>query len=209
MSQSLPTTLQEAIQYFSDKQRSIDFVVAMRWPHGPICPRCQSPAYNFLKTRSIWECKGCKKQYSVKVGTIFEDSAIKLDKWICAMWMMVNAKNGVSSYEIHRSIGVTQKTAWFMMHRIRLALQNGSIDRKLMGEVEVDETYIGGRGRFMHKDKRVKMKRTEGYIRKAAVLGMLERKGEVRTAVINRATTQDFDTAHSRQHCPWISLVHR
>ncbi len=188
MSQSLPTTLQEAIQYFSDKQRSIDFVVTMRWPHGPVCPRCQSPAYNFLKTRSLWECKGCKKQYSVKVGTIFEDSAIKLDKWICAMWMIVNAKNGVSSYEIHRSIGVTQKTAWFMMHRIRLALQNGSIDRKLMGEVEVDETYIGGRSRFMHKDKRIKMKRSDGYIRKAAVLGMLERKGEVRTAVINTAS---------------------
>ena len=120
MSQPLPTTLQETIQYFSDKQRSIDFVVAMRWPHGPICPRCQSPEYNYLKTRSVWECKGCKKQYSVKVGTIFEDSAIKLDKWICAMWMIVNAKNGVSSYEIHRSIGVTQKTAWFMMTKNRL-----------------------------------------------------------------------------------------
>jgi transposase-like protein len=188
MSQPLPTTLQETIQYFSDPQRSIAFVVAMRWPHGPVCPRCQSPEYSFLKTRSIWECKGCKKQYSVKVGTIFEDSAIKLDKWICAIWMIVNAKNGISSYEIHRSLGVTQKTAWFMMHRIRLALQKGSIDRRLMGEVEVDETYIGGRGRFMHKDKRVKMKRADGYIRKAAVLGMLERKGEVRTAVINTAS---------------------
>lgn len=188
MSKSLPTTLQETIQYFSDPQRSIDFVVAMRWPHGPVCPRCGCKEYSFLQTRSIWECKGCKKQYSVKVGTIFEDSAIKLDKWICAMWMIVNAKNGVSSYEIHRSLGVTQKTAWFMMHRIRLALQKGSIDRKLMGEVEVDETYIGGRARNMHKDKQIKMRRTEGYLRKAAVLGMLERKGEVRTAVINTAS---------------------
>jgi transposase-like protein len=127
-------------------------VIALRWPHGPICPRCQSQEYNFLKTRSLWECKGCKKQYSVKVGTIFEDSAIKLDKWTCAMWMIVNAKNGVSSYEISRSLGVTQKTAWFMMHRIRLALQKGSIDRKLVGDVEADETYIGGEARNMHKD---------------------------------------------------------
>ena len=188
MSQSLPTTLQDAIKYFANPQRALDFVIAMRWPHGPVCPRCQSHEYNFLKTRSIWECKGCKKQYSVKVGTIFEDSAIKLDKWICAMWMIVNAKNGVSSYEIHRSIGVTQKTAWFMMHRIRLALQKGSIDRKLIGEVEVDETYIGGNARNMHGDKRLKTLRTEGRFRKAVVVGMLERKGEVRTAVINTAS---------------------
>jgi len=188
MSQKLPTTLQEAIQYFSDKQRSLDFMIAMRWPHGPICPRCQDKEYNFLKTRSLWECKGCKKQYSVKVGTIFEDSAIKLDKWICAMWLIVNSKNGVSSYEVARSLGVTQKTAWFMMHRIRLALQKGSIDRKLMGEVEVDETYIGGEARNMHADKRLKTLRTEGRFRKAVVVGMLERQGEVRTAAINTAS---------------------
>jgi len=188
MSQALPTTLQQAIQYFADSQRCLDFVIALRWPHGPVCPRCQSQEYRFLKTRSIWECKGCKKQYSVKVGTIFEDSAIKLDKWLCAIWMIVNAKNGVSSYEIARSLGVTQKTAWFMMHRIRLALQKGSIDRKLMGEVEVDETYIGGNARNMHGDKRLKVLRTEGRFRKAVVIGMLERKGEVRTAAINAAS---------------------
>ena len=175
MSQLLPTTLQEAIKYFADSQRCLDFVIALRWPHGPICPRCQSQEYSFLKTRSIWECKGCKKHYSVKVGTIFEDSAVKLDKWLCAMWMIVNAKNGVSSYEIARNLGVTQKTAWFMMHRIRLVLQNGSMDRKLMGEVEVDETYIGGNARNMHADKRLKTLRTEGRFRKAVVVGMLER----------------------------------
>ena len=175
MSQLLPTTLQEAIKYFADSQRCLDFVIALRWPHGLICPRCQSQEYSFLKTRSIWECKGCKKHYSVKVGTIFEDSAVKLDKWLCAMWMIVNAKNGVSSYEIARNLGVTQKTAWFMMHRIRLVLQNGSMDRKLMGEVEVDETYIGGNARNMHADKRLKTLRTEGRFRKAVVVGMLER----------------------------------
>jgi transposase-like protein len=188
MSQSLPTTLQGAINYFANPQRCLNFMIAMRWPHGPICPRCQDKEYNFLKTRSLWECKGCKKQYSVRIGTIFEDSAIKLDKWICAMWMIVNAKNGVSSYEIARSLGVTQKTAWFMMHRIRLALQKASVDRKLMGEVEVDETYIGGNANNMHADKRVKALRTEGRSRKAVVVGMLERKGEVRTAAINAAS---------------------
>ncbi len=188
MSQKLPTTLQEAVQYFSDPQRTLDFVIAMRWPHGPVCPRCQSQEQCFLKKRSLWECNSCHKQYSVKVGTIFEDSAIKLDKWMVAMWMLVSAKNGVSSYEIARGVGVTQKTAWFMMHRLRLLLQNGSMDRKLMGEVEVDETYIGGKARNMHKNKQLKTLRTEGHFRKAVVVGMLERKGEVRTAVINRAS---------------------
>lgn len=130
----LPTTLQEAVQYFADPQRCLDFAMAMRWPQGPVCPRCNSLDHRFVKTRTVWVCKACQKQYTVKVGTIFEDSPIKMDKWLCAMWMMVNAKNGVSSYEIGRSLGITQKSAWFMMHRIRLALHHGSIDRKLMGE---------------------------------------------------------------------------
>ena len=209
MSQSLPTTLQQAIQYFSDPQRCLDFTIAMRWPHGPVCPRCQSQEYNFLKTRSLWECKGkgCKKQYSVKVGTIFEDSAIKLDKWICAMWMIVNAKNGVSSYEIHRNLGVTQKTAWFMMHRIRLALQKGSIDRKLMGEVEVDETYIGGNARNMHQDKRLKTLRAEGRFRKAVVVGMLERKGEVRMEMINSASSKLLAEVVKKHVVPGSDLI--
>lgn len=184
----LPTTLQEAIKFFADPQACLDFTVALRWPQGPVCPRCNSVEHRFLKTRSLWECKACKKQYSVKVGTIFEDSAVKLDKWLCAIWMIVNAKNGVSSYEIARSLGVTQKTSWFMMHRIRLALQHGSIDRKLMGEVEVDETYIGGKARNMHRDKQEKVLKNEGSFRKAVVVGMLERKGEVRTAMLNRAS---------------------
>lgn len=184
----LPTTLQEAIQYFADPQHCQDLLSSMRWPHGPVCPRCSSGEYGYLKSRSVWQCKGCRKQYSAKVGTIFEDSPIGLDKWFSALWMIVSAKNGVSSYEIARSLGVTQKTAWFMMHRIRLALQKGSIDRKLMGEVEVDETYIGGNARNMHGDKRLKVLRREGRFRKAVVVGMLERKGEVRTAAINSAS---------------------
>lgn len=184
----LPTTLQEAIKHFADPTYCLDLLVAMRWPHGPICPRCNSYEYGFLKSRSVWQCKGCRKQYTAKLGTIFEDSPIGLDKWFCALWMIVSAKNGASSYEIARSLGVTQKTAWFMMHRIRLALQKGSLDRKLMGEVEVDKTYIGGNARNVHADKRLKTLRTEGRFRKAVVIGMLERKGEVRTAAINAAS---------------------
>ena len=190
MSQSLPTTLQEAVKYFADPQRCLDFVIALRWSHGPVCPRCQSQEHRFIKTRTMWVCKSCQKQYSVKVGTIFEDSAIKLDKWMCAMWMIVNAKNGISSYEIARSLGVTQKTAWFMMHRIRLVLQNGSMDRKLKGEVEADETYIGGKSRNMHKGKQAKALKADGYFRKAVVMGMLERDGEVRTKVLNVASAK-------------------
>ena len=202
----LPATLQQAIRYFADDQRCLDFAVALRWPNGPICPRCQSPEYSFLKTRSLWECKGCKKQYSVKVGTIWEDSAIKLDKWLCAIWMIVNAKNGISSYEIHRALGVTQKTAWFMMHRIRLALRKGSVDRKLMGEVEVDETDIGGDARKMHADKRIKLKRNEGFFRKAVVVGMLERNGEVRTAMIAKASGKLLEAAIKENVVPGSAL---
>ena len=186
----LPSTLQEAIRYFADPQRCIDLLSAMRWPHGPVCPRCRSHEHGFLKSRALFQCKSCRKQYSVKAGTIFEDSPIKLDKWFCALWMIVNAKNGVSSYEIHRALGVTQKTAWFMMHRIRLALQRGSFDRKLMGDVEVDETYIGGKARNMHKKEQKKVLAKEGSFRKAVVIGMLERKGEVRAEVINRASAK-------------------
>lgn len=196
---NLPATLQEAIKYFADQDRCLDLLVAMRWPHGPVCPRCNSHEYGFLKSRSVWQCKGCRKQYTAKLGTIFEDSPIKLDKWFCGLWMITSAKNGVSSYEIARSLGVTQKTAWFMMHRIRLALQKGSIDRKLMGEVEADETYIGGNARNMHGDKRLKMQRSEGCFRKAVVIGMLERKGEVRTEVLNRASGKLIERA-VRQH---------
>lgn len=187
--QALPRTLQEAIRYFADPDRCLAFVVGLRWPNGPRCPRCSCEASRFIKTRALWECKGCKKQYSVKVGTIFEDSPISLDKWLCAIWMIVNAKNGVSSYEIHRALGVTQKTAWFMMQRIRLALQNQSLE-KLSGDVEADETYIGGLARNMHKNKRANVQHLDGYFRKACVLGMLERNGQVRAKVIQQASAR-------------------
>ena len=202
----LPATLQEAIQYFANQERCHDMLVAMRWPHGPVCPSCNSHEHGFVKSRAIYQCKSCRKQYSAKVGTIFEDSPLKLDKWFCALWMIVSAKNGVSSYEIGRALGITQKSAWFMMHRIRLALHHGSIDRKLMGEVEVDETYIGGKARNMHEDKKLKMLRNEGSFRKAVVVGMLERNGEVRTEVLNRASKKLLSAAVKRNVVPGSDL---
>jgi transposase-like protein len=180
-----PKTLLEAVQYFSDLDVATQHVAKTRWPDGPVCPKCGVLDKNhyYLKSRRIWKCRACKKQFSVKVGTIFEDSPIGLDKWLPAMWIIANAKNGVSSCEIHRSIGVTQKTAWFMMHRIRLAMQRGSIE-KLEGQVEVDETYIGGLARYMHKNKREEKITGTGTSGKIAVMGLLERHGEVRTKIV-------------------------
>jgi hypothetical protein len=125
MNTEFPQTLVAAIRYFADPQVAFDFMVKLRWPDGVKCPQCQSVDVSFIATRKIWKCKCCKEksQFSVRVGTIFEDSALPLDKWLAAIWMIANAKNGVSSYEVHRAIGVTQKTAWFMLQRIRLAMQ--------------------------------------------------------------------------------------
>ena len=186
-----PATLQEAILYFSDRDRCREYVVARRWPNGVACPRCGSTAVTFQTKYNRWQCSSHhdRRQFTVKTGTIFEDSPLGLDKWLCAMWLVVNCKNGVSSYEIHRAIGVTQKTAWFMDHRIRLALQLGSLD-KLTGEVEVDETFIGGKARNMHIAPRKRRITGTGGKDKTAVLGVLERhtpeKGHstVKTAVV-------------------------
>lgn len=162
------------MRYFSDPDAAIQHVAATRWPDGPVCTKCGvlDEKHYYLKSRRVWKCRACKKQFSVKVGTIFEDSPIGLDKWLPAMWIIANAKNGVSSCEIHRAIGVTQKTAWFMMHRIRLAMQSGSIE-KLSGHVEADETYIGGKARNMHKSKRKEKITGRGSSGKVAVMGLL------------------------------------
>jgi hypothetical protein len=157
-------------------------MVGFRWPDGVVkCPTCGSEKVSFLKSRRLWECseKHAKRQFSVKVGTIMEDSAIGLDKWLVAMWLIANAKNGISSYELARSIGVTQKSAWFMLHRIRLAMQNEDGGR-LDGEVEVDETFIGARSRNMHADKRRRMGMSKGRggLGKVAVMGLLNRHGK-------------------------------
>jgi transposase-like protein len=197
-----PKTLQEAMIYFADKKNAVDFVVELRWPDGVRCPHCQSKNLYRVATRFIWQCKECKKQFSVKVGTIFEDSALGLDKWLCAIWMIANAKNGISSYEIHRALGITQKSAWFMLHRIRLAMQQGSLD-KLSGDVEVDETYVGGKVKNMHKAKiEAREKQGRGAVNKTIVMGLLERNGQVRTKVISKANKRTLQTEIKRHVAP-------
>src|SRR5256886_15250599 len=172
-----PQTLHEAICYFSSDSHAVNFLNSIRWPDGRVkCQYCKSEGVSFISTRKVWKCKHCaeKSQFSGKVGTVMEDSPIRLDKWLCAFWLIANAKNGISSSELHRSLGVTQKIAWFLLHRIRLAMQDGSIE-KFSGRVEADETFIGGRARNMHADKKAKLlhkgRRSMG---KVAVMGLLE-----------------------------------
>lgn len=193
----VPQTLLQAARYFADPNICVQFVAKFRWSDGVTCPKCQSKRNRFIKTRRIWVCKDCQKNFSVKVGTIFEDSAIPLDKWLLAVWLIANCKNGVSSWEIARDVGVTQKSAWFMLHRIRLAMQYGSFETKLQGTIEADETYIGGKARNMHKGKR-KVRGT-GTVGKAVVMGLLERHGEVRIKHV-KGTKKGQVQSEVRQH---------
>ena len=172
-----PKTLPEAVRYFADLDVATDHVARTRWPAGPVCPACglADPKHYYLKTRRVWKCRGCKKQFSVKVGTIFEDSPIGLDKWLPAMWMVANRKNGASSYELALDLGVTQKTAWFMMHRMRLAMRRGSVE-KLSGEGEVDGTHIGGKARNTRKSKRAEKTTGRGSSGKGTLTDLLERR---------------------------------
>jgi len=195
-----PRTLQEAMVYFSDPANCRKYVVVRRWPKGVTCPRCGSNKVTFLEKYNRWQCSNPHKsrQFTLKTGTIFEDSPLGMDKWLSAMWLVVNCKNGISSYEIHRALGVTQKTAWFMDHRIRLALTMGTID-KLSGEVEADETFIGGKARNMHLDKRERRITGTGGKDKTAVLGILERGGKVRTMVVGNRRKKALQTAVRNQ----------
>jgi len=143
---SEPKTLQQAIQYFTDLDNCREYLMARRWPNGVVCPTCGSAKVSFLEKQPRWQCatKHPKRQFSIKLGTIFEDSPLGLDKWLPAAWLVTNCKNGVSSWEIHRAIGVTQKTAWFMLHRVRLAMGDPNA-AMLSGEIEADETFVGGK----------------------------------------------------------------
>jgi transposase-like protein len=189
-----PQTLVEAIRHFADPDVTLDTMVQLRWPNGVCCPTCGRTDVRFIKTRRIWECKEVhpKRQFSAKVGTIFEDSPLGLDKWFCAIWMVANCKNGISSYEMARDLGITQKSAWFMDHRIRLAMQAGSL-MKVEGTAEADETLIGGLAKNMHKDRRERTIKGTGGAGKTIVMGILERKGSsptsrVRARVIKETT---------------------
>jgi transposase-like protein len=181
-----PRTLQEAILYFADYDRCREFLMDLRWPDGKVaCPRCGSEHVVYLANARAWKCYGkhFAPKFTLKTGTIFEDSPLGLDKWLAALWLLVNAKNGISSCEIARAIGITQKSAWFMAHRLRFALHHGSFD-KITGEVEVDETFIGGKARNMHVAQRKRRITGTGGKDKTAVMGILERGGNVRTVVV-------------------------
>jgi len=149
-----PESLKDAVVYFADLDRAFEFMVAMRWPNGARCPRCDSDKTpSFLRSRKIWKCMECRRQFSVKVGTVFEDSPLGFDKWLPALWMQANCRNGISSYELGRALKVTQKTAWFMLGRIRLAMQSKSFERSV-ATIENDEAFVGGLAANMHKSRR-------------------------------------------------------
>jgi transposase-like protein len=190
-----PKTLLEAIKFFSDEQVCIDAVASMRWMNGAVCPDCETANPYYIKTQKRWKCRECRRQFSVKVGTIFEDSPISLTKWLPALWLLTNCKNGISSYEIARDLAVTQKTAWFMLQRLRLVLKSGfsaKLGEPGGGPVEADETFIGGKVKNMHKNRRPKGPGASGKpvagTAKTIVVGMLERRGRVSAHVVEDRT---------------------
>jgi transposase-like protein len=204
-----PKTLVEAVRYFSDPAVALAFFVKMRWPHGVACPHCGSTNVAFLANQSRWKCreKHARPQFTVKIGTIMEESPMGLDKWAVAFWLEVNAKNSISSYELHRALGITQKSAWFMLHRIRLALQPGQ-SGKLSGIVEADETAIGGRSKNMHKHVRErKIGKGTGFSGKTVVMGILSRGKEVRAEVLQQLGTEILRDQVRKHVEPGASLM--
>jgi transposase-like protein len=208
-----PKTLQQAILYFADYENCRQFMISIRWADGKVrCPQCGAEKVTYLEKARLYRCYGAhpKQKFSLKVGTVFEDSPIPLEKWLPATWMMVNCRNGVSSYEIHRSLGVTQKSAWFMLHRIRLAMQSGSF-KKFGGsgsEIEADETFVGGKAKNMHAKRRAQFREARessmtgdaNLVNKTAVMAVLDRElREVRATVVpkvNREALQNAVLSH-------------
>jgi transposase-like protein len=197
-----PETLIQAVQYFASPDHCIDYLASRRWADGVVvCPRCGSTNVGFIASRRVWQCRTRHPlaQFSIKVGTIFEDSPLGLDKWLPAMWMIASDRNGISSWKLHRALGVTQKTAWFMLHRIRLAMQDENFGGKLGGEVECDETFIGGKARNMHKDVKARRIHGRGGDGKAIVTAVLQRGGKVKATVVpdrQERTIQDNVRKH-------------
>jgi transposase-like protein len=196
-----PKTLQEAIVYFSDPDRCFEFAKKLRWPDGiVVCPRCSAVKNSFIKTRKLWFCYACKHQFTIKVKTIMEDSPITLDKWMAAFWMLVNAKNGISSHELGRALGVTQTTAWFMLQRIREVMKTRSFCPSKIGgegnEVEADETFVGGVTKNMHKRRRLNVEGLGPYKNKTIVQGILDRNlRQVRATVVPNVTRETLQNA--------------
>lgn len=194
-----PKSLIEAVRYFADPEVCHQYMVSIKWPSGKIvCPKCGGENVGEIKSRRMFQCraKGCRKQFSTKVGTIFEDSPLALDKWFVALWSIANAKNGISSHELGRALGVTQKTAWFILHRIRLAMRTKSF-RKIVGEIESDETAIGGLAKNMHKLRRAAKIKGTGWAGKQIVHGLLERGGDLR---VEHVADRKWRTLHGRIH---------
>jgi transposase-like protein len=192
MKMNEPNSLLGAAQYFADPAVCNSYMRRIKWPDGKIaCPKCSGANIGEIATRHILQCRDCGKQFSYKVGTIFEDSPLGLDKWLTAVWSVANAKNGISSHELGRALNVTQKTAWFMTHRIREAMTTGTF-RKLSGTIETDETFIGGKAENMHKKIREKKIRGRGAVGKRIVHGLLERGGEVRAKVVDSTEAADL-----------------
>ena len=189
-----PSSLQQAILYYSNPDNCREYMVAKRWANGVECPRCGSKNVAYQPAYNRWQCNARhdRRQFTLKTGTIFEDSPLGLDKWLPAAWLISSCKNGISSYEIHRAIKVTQKTAWFMLHRVRLGMQDNQTGGKLGGEVEVDETFIGGKARNMHADKRAEKIKGRGPGGKAIVAAVLERGGKVRAKVVGKRKKKDL-----------------
>lgn len=193
-----PQTLTEAIAFFADEDNALGYLIERRWPGGEVsCPTCNSTAVIFLKNQRRWKCANDhpRKQFSAKVGTIMEDSPLPIGKWLAAMWMISNCKNGISSYELHRALDITQKSAWFVLHRVRLAMQGSQGSGTLGGEIEVDETYVGGKARFMSKERKARKLKGRGTAGKAIVQGMLQRHGKdgvsrVKTRVISNTSSE-------------------
>lgn len=179
-----PKTLLEAVRIFSNIDTCNEYMLHIKWPDGNVvCPKCGSANTAEIKTRKILRCKDCRKQFSYKVGTIFEDSPLGLDKWFVAVWCITNAKNGISSHELGRALGITQKSAWHMLHRVRLAMQDGSFI-KLSGTIEADETFVGGKAKNMHKAERKGKIKGRGFVGKTIVQGILKRGGKVVAGVV-------------------------
>ena len=195
-----PKTFQQAIIYFAKTESCNKFMIAARWADGKVrCPQCDSDTVKYLESTRLWKCyaKHPRQKFSLKVGTIFEDSALGLNTWLTAMWLIANAKNGISSYEIHRALGITQKSAWFVLHRIRLAMQNGT--------VEVDETFIGGLNKNRHANKRIH--RGPGPAGNVGVIGLLKRKGGLRTQVVANVDIETLQ-GHVEQHVEYGANVY-
>jgi transposase-like protein len=201
-----PKTLQEAIAYFADPDRAFEFAKRLRWPDGNvICPRCGAAKNSFVKTRRLWFCYACKKQFTVKVKTIMEDSPITLDKWMVAFWMLANCKNGISSYELAKAIGVTQTTAWFMLQRIREVMKSDKSYKfggSQGGPVESDETFVGPNPYKMHRSRKLRLQagrgqgKRFGYVEKTAVFGVLDRSlRQVRAKVVPNVKRETLQNA--------------